>query len=119
MEKEERGRSVNRKEWQAIEQARLLLKLGDRATLAEIKRAYHHQSKLHHPDTASNATENQEQMYRITAAYELLMRYCKEFRFPLRPEEGQDGLDPYDPEDWWQARFGQDPLWSGKKTRHR
>ena len=23
------------------------------------------------------------------------------------------------PEDWWQARFGQDPLWSGKKTRQR
>ena len=111
---------MNRKEWQAIEQARELLELGDRATLAEIKRAYHHQSKLHHPDTTKIAGgESGEQMYRITAAYELLLRYCNEYRFPLKPEEGQGGLDLHDPEDWWQARFGQDPIWSGKKTRQR
>jgi hypothetical protein len=113
---------VNRKEWQAIEQAGELLRLGDRATLAEIKRAYHHLSKLHHPDTAGTATGSgsSEQMYRITAAYELLMRYCSEYRFPLKRDEiASEGLDPYDPEEWWQARFGQDPLWGGKKTRQR
>ena len=112
---------MNHKEWQAIEQAHELLQLGDRATLAEIKRAYHHQSKLHHPDTAQAAGgQGDEQMYRITAAYELLLRYCSEYRFPLKREEVQgEDLDPYDPEDWWQARFGQDPLWSGKKTRQR
>lgn len=110
---------MNRKEWQAIEQARELLHLEDRATLAEIKRAYHHQSKLHHPDTAKGGGQGGEQMYRITAAYELLLRYCNEYRFPLKAEEGQGSPDLYDPEDWWQARFGQDPIWSGKKTRQR
>ncbi len=56
----------------------------------------------------------------ITAAYELLMRYCTEYRFPLRREgAGTEELDIYDPEDWWQARFGQDPMWSGRKTRRR
>ena len=109
------------KEWQAIEQARALLQLGDRATLAEIKRAYHHQSKLHHPDTvATSGRASGEQMYRITAAYELLLRYCSEYRFPLKREEVQgEELDLYDPEDWWQARFGQDPLWSGTNNRQR
>lgn len=109
---------MNRKEWLAIEQARDLLQLEDRATLAEIKRAYHRLSKLHHPDTAKVAGgKSGEQMYRITAAYELLLRYCTEYRFPLKLDDiAAEGVDPYDPEDWWQARFGQDPIWSGKKT---
>ena len=110
-----------RQGWQAIEQAREILGLGDRATLAEIKRAYHRLSKLHHPDTASPPKcESGDQMYRITAAYELLMRYCNEYPFSL--ETGgcrRRRTRHYDPEDWWQARFGQDPLWSGKKTRQR
>ena len=112
---------MNRQEWQAIEQAKDLLRLGDRATLAEIKRAYHRLSKLHHPDTANSVDgESGEQMYRITAAYELLIRYCSEYRFPLKQENAQgEDLDLYDPEDWWQARFGQDPLWGSKKTRQR
>ncbi|MBV5317843.1 MAG: DnaJ domain-containing protein [Desulfobulbaceae bacterium] len=110
---------MNRQEWEALEQARELLQLGDRATLNEIKRSYRRLSKLHHPDTATGGSCS-EQMYRITAAYDLLMRYCNEFRFPLKREELEsEGLDPYDPEDWWQARFGQDPLWGGKKTRQR
>ena len=112
---------MNRQQWQAIEQARELLRLEDRATLTEIKRAYRRLSKLHHPDTAQIADgQSGEQMVRITAAYELLLRYCNEYRFPLKREEGaSEDLDVYDPEDWWQARFGQDPLWGGKKTRQR
>lgn len=110
---------MNRQEWEAIEQARVLLQLGERATLAEIKRNYRRLSKLHHPDIATGEPGN-EPMYRLTAAYDLLMRYCNDYRFPLRREELEsEGLDPYDPEDWWQARFGQDPLWGGKKTRQR
>ena len=112
---------MNRKEWQVIEQARDLLQLGERATLAEIKRAYRRQSKLHHPDTTrTDDDRGGERMYRLTAAYELLLRYCTEYRFPLKREEGDgEDLDIYDPEDWWQARFGQDPLWSGGRTRKR
>ena len=57
---------MNPKEWQAIEQAAKVLGLGDRATLAEIKRAFHRLSKLYHPD--AGGSRNGEQMYRITAA---------------------------------------------------
>jgi hypothetical protein len=45
------------------------------------------------------------------------MRYCNEYRFPLKREEAE--VDLYDPEDWWRARFGQDPLWNSRKTRRR
>ncbi len=44
-------------------------------------------------------------MYRITAAYELLMRYVAEYRYPLTPAEADE------PEDWWMDRFGQDSVW--------
>lgn len=103
---------MNRKEWQAIERAGKLLGLGDRATLGEIKRAYRRLSKQHHPDTAGEdrGTED-DMMYHLTAAYNLLMRYCNEYRFPLSRPEG----DIYDAEDWWMDRFGNDPLWSKRK----
>ncbi|MDY0391197.1 MAG: J domain-containing protein [Desulfobulbus oligotrophicus] len=112
---------MNAKQWQAIERARKVLGLGESATLAEIKRNYRRLSKLHHPDTAEIETAgDSDTMYRITAAYELLLQYCSEYRFPLhREEEEQDALDMYDPEDWWRARFGRDPVWNGKKKRNR
>jgi hypothetical protein len=90
---------VNRKEWRAIERARDLLGLGEAATAG------------HGADS--------ERMVHITAAYELLMRYTGEYRFPLSPQESDEEYDLYDPEEWWQARFGQDPLWSGRKPRKR
>jgi hypothetical protein len=103
---------MNRKEWQAIEESRKLLNLGDRATMGEIKRAYYRLSKQHHPDIAGkDHFPKDDMMYRLTEAYNLLMRYCDEYRFPLsRPKE-----DIYDAEDWWMDRFGQDPLWSRRK----
>ena len=103
---------MNRKEWQAIGKARELLGLADRATLAEIKRAYYKLSKQYHPDTAGeDYAEGEEMMYKLTESYDLLMRYCEDYRFPLTPGES----DIYDAEDWWMDRFGQDPLWSRRK----
>ena len=103
---------MTRKEWQAIEEARRLLGLGERATLAEIKEAYRRLSKQHHPDTQGKmAPADDGMMYRLTAAHTLLIRYCEGFRFPLVPPAG----DIYDAEDWWLDRFGQDPLWGRRR----
>ncbi len=104
---------MNRKEWKAVEQARDILKLGDRATLGEIKRAYHRLSKEHHPDLTAGDTDKEEFMYQVTSAYELLIGYCNEYRFPLAPDENS----LYDAEDWWMDRFGQDPLWGKSRKR--
>jgi len=103
---------MNRKEWQAIEEAKKLLGLGEKATQGEMKRAYYSLSKKHHPDTAEqNHSSDEDMMSRLTDAYNLLMRYCDEYRFPLSKPDG----DIYDAEDWWMDRFGQDPLWSRRK----
>lgn len=104
---------MNKKEWQAIEQARDILKLGDKATLGEIKRAYHHLCRENHPDLAGGDKGKEQAMYRITSAYELLMRYCHEYRFPLTPEPE----NIYDADEWWMDRFGSDPLWGPARRR--
>ncbi|WP_028583619.1 J domain-containing protein [Desulfogranum mediterraneum] len=108
---------MNRKKWQAIEKARHTLLLGEAATLAEIKRAYHRLCKRYHPDRISAGDDPDEaQMYRLTAAYELLMEYCAEYRFPLQaPDDGS--ADPYDPEDWWMDRFGESSMWKHKPRK--
>ncbi len=104
---------MTKSEWQAVSAAGKLLNLGDRATLGEIKRAYHRLCKIHHPDTAAGKEQDPEKMYRLTAAYELLIRYCEEYRYPLTP--GAD--EHYEAEDWWMDRFGQDPVWTRGKKR--
>ncbi len=103
---------MTRKEWEAIEKARKVLGLGDKATLGEMKRAYYSLSKQYHPDTAGEEhAADEEMIYRLTEAYNLLMRYCEGYRFPLIPGES----DIYDAEDWWMDRFGQDPVWYRRK----
>ena len=76
---------MNKKEWQSIDRARELLKLDDRATLGEMKRAYHRMCKKYHPDRAGDSESDSEIMYHLTEAYELLMRYTDEYRFPPDP----------------------------------
>jgi DnaJ-class molecular chaperone len=109
---------MNQKDWRNIEEAAALLQLGETATLGEIKRAYRHLSKKYHPDTKpEHAAEDEEHMYRLTAAYELLRRYCETYRFPLQRPDNAHEYDLYDPQEWWRARFGQDPIWGDKKSR--
>ncbi|MDO5674883.1 MAG: J domain-containing protein [bacterium] len=113
---------MNRQQWQEIEAAAALLQLGETASLQDIKRAYRRLSKKYHPDLAQDEVApdgNNEQMYRLTAAYDLLRRHCENFSFPLKQPHDAEEYDLYDPQEWWQARFGQDPIWNGKKTRQR
>jgi hypothetical protein len=103
---------MTREEWQAINEARQLLHLDEQATLGEIKRAYRKMCQRHHPDVAGEESVADGVIIReLTRSYDLLMRYCNQFRIPLTPGDGE-GME--DPEDWWMHRFGRDPLW-GKK----
>lgn len=95
-----------RKEWEQIAKAAQILGLEGQATLDEIKRAFRHLSKKHHPDLkkASQGSAKETEMYKITEAYQLLLEYCANFAFPLAPAEDE----PLEGEDWWFERFGQD-----------
>lgn len=107
---------MNRKEWQAIEQAGRTLRLGDKATMGDIKKAYHRLSNENHPDLAAHDTDRkkrEEKMYAIIKSYDILMSYCSGYQFPLKADENEKNI--YDAEDWWLDRFGQDPLWGKVK----
>jgi len=100
---------MTKKDWEKITAAKNILELEDKATLAEIKKAYRRMSKKHHPDlSASNSSkDNGQLMHKISEAYEVLMQYCGKYQFPLVLE----GSEELEAEDWWMDRFGQDPLW--------
>jgi hypothetical protein len=101
-------------EWQAIDAARRLLHLEERATLGEIKRAYRKMCKQHHPDTTGDESlQNITLLRELTQGYDLLMGYCDRYRIPLIPAAGEN----IDPEDWWMDRFGRDPLWGKKEGK--
>jgi hypothetical protein len=100
---------MTRDEWAEIKAAADLLGLGERASLAEIKKAYRRLSRKHHPDVQKSAMQNSEQiaMHELNEAYQKLLQYCARYRFPFIP--GDDVQ--LEGEDWWFERFGQDHLW--------
>ncbi|OKY75684.1 MAG: hypothetical protein BM485_08175 [Desulfobulbaceae bacterium DB1] len=97
---------MTKKDWEKIIAAREVLGLGEAASLAEIKKAYRRLSKIHHPDMAGGGKESQNKMRQVTEAYQALLLYCKNYRFPLVMQK-----ETLDAEDWWFDRFGRDPLW--------
>ena len=100
---------MTRKEWADIKAAAELLGLKEKATLAEIKKAYRRMSKKHHPDTQKRLKRKAKKinMHELTAAYEILLNYCAQYAFPLIPGEDEQ----LEGEDWWFERFGHDHLW--------
>ena len=100
---------MTRKEWAEIQAAAKLLGLGEKASLAEIKKAYRRLSKKHHPDVQKSAKQKAGKvaMHELSEAYQTLLHYCTHYRFPLKPGENEQ----LDAEDWWFERFGQDHLW--------
>ena len=92
------------KEWAKIKEAADLLGLEDKASLAEIKKAYRRLSKKHHPDVLNNSKQKAEkiEIHKLSEAYKTLLHYCSEYRYPLilRDNEQLEG------DDWWFERFG-------------
>lgn len=97
--------------WERVLAAKELLGLGDRATLREIKAAYRRKSKQFHPDTDRSGADERAcnaAMHEINEAYEILLAFCDSYSFSLTPDSEDQ---PFDAEEWWMDRFGQDPLW--------
>ena len=100
---------MTREEWAKIKEAADLLGLGEKASLAEIKKAYRYLSKKHHPDVLNSSKKKVEkvEMHNLTEAYQLLLDYCSEYRFPMIPR----GKEQLEGDDWWFDRFGHDHHW--------
>jgi len=95
--------------WDAIDRARRLLGLTEKASRNEIRDAYTRACQESHPDR-SDAEDSQDKMAQLNAAYRLLMEYSDGYRISFSPNE--DGMNDTE---WWFFHFGQDPVWGGKE----
>ena len=87
-----------------IDWARNVLKLGEKATMDEIKKAYRESCKKWHPDQIDLTTKDEanQKMQEINEAYQTILRYCNEYTYSFKPR----GDENFDPESWWWDQFG-------------
>ncbi|MFZ2948704.1 MAG: J domain-containing protein [Desulfuromonadaceae bacterium] len=91
-----------------LHEALLVLGLGERASIKEIKVRHRELVKRHHPDTGNS--DDPEMIRKVNSAYRVLLDYVAAYRFSFAEDEFYE----QNPEAriWWQ--FADDPLW-GKK----
>lgn len=65
--------------FELIDEARKILRLGKRATFGDIKRAYHALAQKYHPDRHGGSNETAQEMKKINDAYALLEVCCQSF----------------------------------------
>mgnify|MGYP006300771067 FL=1 len=85
-----------------VGEARLLLGLGERATLLEVKNAYRDLARQHHPDTG-----DEEGMEAINEAYNTIMDYIQGYEYCFSKKEQRK----QDPEKAWLDGMRKDPVW--------
>jgi len=76
-----------------IEYSRLILELGDAATLKEIQESYRRLCKTYHPDRANpeNKKEYEEMLKEINNARETIMKYLECYRYSFRKNDIYSG----------------------------
>lgn len=99
--------------YQEIDEGRRLLELPERASMREIKAAYRRLLGQWHPDRCAEGEGQCEEMTRrLIGVYEVLIAYCRNYRYSFTEEE----VFSYgSAEDWWVRRFGNNPLWGSVK----
>ncbi len=99
--------------YQEIDEARKVLELPERATMREVQANYRRLIAKWHPDACSEKKDLCIEMTRkLIAAHEILLAYCKNYRFSFAEEE----IEKFSAgDDWWIRRFGDDPLWGSVK----
>jgi len=63
--------------FELVNEAKELLGLGEEAVFDEIKKAYYTLSHQYHPDRHQDNPEKEEQMKRVSQAYNILENYCQ------------------------------------------
>ncbi len=71
-----------------IDRARRLLGLEEEASLEEIRAAFKRLARSLHPDGCRENKEDCEERYKeISSAYNLLLKYCENYRYSFRKED--------------------------------
>jgi hypothetical protein len=93
-------------EFEELRQALEVFSLTGRVTLQEIKSRHRVLAKRFHPDAGG---EDAERIRQINAAYQVLLAYCRDYRFSFSREE----FLKQRPEERLRQQFAQDPIWGG------
>lgn len=97
--------------YEQLIEAKSILELPEKATWKEIKAKYRALLHQWHPDKSEEPVELCEEMVQqITDAYEVISIYCNEYSFSFSDEELKECRTD---EEWWNSRFGKDPVWNG------
>ncbi len=99
-----------------IHEAAQVLNLGEKATLTEINSRYKALLFQWHPDHCKeNMDECKARTEEIIESYKIIMTYCYNFRFSFSKEDLDKKDSLADPEEFWNKKFGHDPLWGYPK----
>jgi len=76
-------------DYNQIDRARKTLKLGESATISEIKMAFRKLSLNYHPDKCKekDKAKCEKKFKRINNANEILIEYCLNYKFPFKTPE--------------------------------
>jgi DnaJ-class molecular chaperone len=97
------------RKYREITQARKLLELPVRATMADIKTHYRRLMIQWHPDTCKEGEEKcREMAAKVSAAYSTIVEYCDHYKFSFSKEDVKEHLCE---QEWMSERFGNDPVW--------
>ena len=95
--------------YRKIADARQVLNLPEKASMDEIRKNYRELLKKWHPDTCSQDVNVCIKMtQKINASYEIIMAYCRQYKFSFTREEVQNYISD---NEWYRQRFGSDPVW--------
>ena len=93
--------------YKELQRAVAVLGLGERATLAEVRRRHRELVKRYHPDSPGGGDEGR--IREINDAHRLVQRYLAEYRFSFCEEEFYE----QNPDERLRQQFMTDPLWGG------
>jgi hypothetical protein len=93
-------------EYEELIDALGVFSLSGRVTLQELKARHRALVKRHHPDAGGGENESIRQ---INAAYQVLLAYCRDYRFSFSREEFLEQR----PEERLRQQFAHDPIWGG------
>ncbi|HZV82371.1 MAG TPA: DnaJ domain-containing protein [Geobacteraceae bacterium] len=88
-----------------LREALKVLGLGERATMAELRKRHRGLVKRYHPDSGHGG--DGERIRQVNEAYGLVLRYLGDYRFSFAEDEFYE----QNPEERMRRQFMADPLW--------
>jgi len=98
-----------------VEAARFF-ELKNNSSLNDINKQYRELLFKWHPDHFEGDSEDGRLMtMKIISSYKILMEYCYNYKFSFLKEDLEKAPLVDDPEEFWNKKFGHDPLWGYMK----